>query len=42
MDYSQHRQIKLLAEGSSKATINGNRTYNLPIARQTPYPPFLA
>jgi len=37
MEYCQHRQIKLLAEGSSKATINGNRTRNHPIARLTPY-----
>jgi len=33
-----HCQIKLLAEGSSKATIDGIRTRNLPIARLTPYP----
>jgi len=39
MDYCQHCQIKLLAEGSSIATIDGNRTRNLPIARlTTPYP----
>jgi len=28
---------KLLAEGSSKATIDGNRTLIIPIARLTPY-----
>jgi len=30
-------KIKLLAEGSSKATIHGNQTHNLPIARLTLY-----
>jgi len=38
MDYCQHCQIKLLAEGSSKATIDGNRIARRPIARLTPYP----
>jgi len=37
MDYYQHCQSKLLAEGSSKATIDGNQTHNLPFARLTPY-----
>jgi len=31
-------KIELLAEGSNKATINENRTRNLPIARLVPYP----
>jgi len=31
MDHCQHCQIKLLAEGSNKATIDGNRTRHLPI-----------
>jgi len=38
MDYCQHFQIKLLAEGSSKATTDGNQTHNIPIARLTLYP----
>jgi len=31
-------KLNSLLKGSSKATIDGNRTRNLPIARLTPYP----
>jgi len=37
-DHCQHCQIKLLAEGSSKVTVDGNPTRNFPIARLTTYP----
>jgi len=34
----QHSQIKLLAEGSSKVTVDVNRTRNLPITGLALYP----